>query len=246
MNAQEKHQFALFINALEEPVIGRLLVLKDADLVHRVTNVLRLQIGDEVILFDRKSTMLLQINTIKKQEISGKVLAKKSNLQLKPYIKLLLPVLKKEALSDAIYNAVEAGADEIQLIYTQKAMRAMAGHDFERLERVAIAAAEQSKHFSFPVIQPPIPFDRAIALKEVVGIFFDPTGSAITQLQSSFTNQQKFHLLVGPEGDLTLDEKEQLRKAGWHFCALTPTILRASQAVSVGLGIWRSLFTMRV
>jgi len=241
MNAQERHQFALFAREREGVGTDQSLVLKDADLVRRMTNVLRLQVGDEIILFDRQTNRLLQINAIKKKEISGKILAKKSNLPLKPHIKLLLPVLKKEALSDALYNAVEAGANEIQLIYTYKAARPMAGHDLERLERVAIAAAEQSKHFSFPVIQPPIPFERAIALNEGVGIFFDPNGSTVAHLQSFFADQKKFHLLVGPEGDLTHEEKELLRTAGWHFCALTLTILRASQAVSVGLGIWRSL-----
>ena len=45
---------------------------------------------------------------------------------------------------------------------------------------------------------------------------------------------------VGPEGDLTLEEKAYLKQLGFVFCALTPTVLRAQQAVALGLGVLRS------
>ena len=47
---------------------------------------------------------------------------------------------------------------------------------------------------------------------------------------------------VGPEGDLTQEEKDYLKQQGFVFCRLTPTVLRARQAVALGLGILRSYF----
>ena len=47
-------------------------------------------------------------------------------------------------------------------------------------------------------------------------------------------------LLIGPEGDLALQEKE-LVAGKMQFCALTPTILRASQAAALSIGIVRSV-----
>ncbi len=46
--------------------------------------------------------------------------------------------------------------------------------------------------------------------------------------------------VIGPEGDLTKEEKAYLKEQGFLFCALTPTVLRAQQAVALGLGILRS------
>ena len=48
-------------------------------------------------------------------------------------------------------------------------------------------------------------------------------------------------LMVGPEGDLMGDEKAYLNGNGFVFCQLTPTILRAQQAVTVSVGALRSL-----
>lgn len=55
--------------------------------------------------------------------------------------------------------------------------------------------------------------------------------------------QQKPHAIIacaGPEGDLTYEEKMQLTEDGFAFCALTPTVLRAQQAIAIGLGAIRS------
>ncbi|PKN03448.1 hypothetical protein CVU75_02160, partial [Candidatus Dependentiae bacterium HGW-Dependentiae-1] len=48
-------------------------------------------------------------------------------------------------------------------------------------------------------------------------------------------------LLVGPEGDLTEEEKGAISRAGVQFCKLTPTVLRAMQATAVGMGVVRSV-----
>ena len=61
-------------------------------------------------------------------------------------------------------------------------------------------------------------------------------------MQSMHVDQPKqISLMVGPEGDLTMDEKELLKERDVQFLCLTPTVLRAQQAVAVSLGIFRSL-----
>ncbi len=54
-------------------------------------------------------------------------------------------------------------------------------------------------------------------------------------------NSDALVICSGPEGDLTCEEKRMLADANFLFCALTPTVLRAQQAVAVGLGSFRSL-----
>ena len=47
-------------------------------------------------------------------------------------------------------------------------------------------------------------------------------------------------LSFGPEADLTDDERELLYQNQFVACALTPTVLRATQALVVALGALRS------
>ena len=61
------------------------------------------------------------------------------------------------------------------------------------------------------------------------------------KLISELKLTSKIFLLWGPEGDLTSTEKQQVLTAGFQFSKLTPTVLRASQAVAVGLGLIRIL-----
>ena len=240
---QEKHVFALYIKDLDSAISNNTIVLSDEQLVHRIVYVVRLQQDDTLILFDRTHHAMIQITAITKKNIQGTVIAIQENKLLSPKIKLLLPVLKKDALSEALYNAVEVGANEIQLVYTRKAQRAISNNEFERLERVAIAAAEQSKNFAFPVINKLIPLDDAVKLDNGVKLFFDPDGKPMHEILDALHQQKPdaITVLIGPEGDLTQEEKDLLANEQWIFCALTPTVLRSVQAVSIGMGIIRSM-----
>ncbi len=64
---------------------------------------------------------------------------------------MLLPLLKKIALEEALYACVELGAHSVQLVITNKSQ-----HTWVDLKKwcacneFMIAAAEQSKNFAFP------------------------------------------------------------------------------------------------
>jgi len=243
-NEGEKHRFAFFIQKVSKVIIQEECFISDLPLLHRLTHVLRLKVGDEIMLFDREAYVVAAITLIAKKKLRATLLEYKKNTYLKPELHLLLPVLKKDALSDAVYSAVEVGASTIQLVYTDKSQRTLSSHELDRLERVAISAAEQSKRFAFPEIKETIPFMDAIdSCSTSMCIFFDPRGITVQEQLEAYRHgsQQSITLLMGPEGDLSLQEKKLLKQAGWSFCALTPTVLRAVQAVAVGLGVFRSL-----
>jgi len=240
----EKHTFALYVKKLDVLISDNNEVsFSEEQLAYRIRQVLRLQQNDSVIFFDRLHYAIVKLTEITKKSIHGIAVTIEENSILVPKIKLLLPVLKKDALADAIYSAVEVGANEVQLVYTQKAQRIISSNEYGRLERVAIAAAEQSKNFAFPVISKPLFFDEAVEIAEGAKLFFDPTGknmkSVLTVLECK--SHDIITLLVGPEGDLTQEKKKMIADDQWIFCALTPTVLRSVQAVSIGLGIMRSM-----
>ena len=55
------------------------------------------------------------------------------------------------------------------------------------------------------------------------------------------TAYQSISIVIGPEGGLSADEQATLSSAGAQCYALTPTILRAQEAVAVCVGAVRSV-----
>ena len=249
MHTQNKHEFSLYWPKISAHVAqlkaGETFQLDDVALHHRITKILRLAPDEIVILFDQKNNLRVEFLAITKNTIEFKLLAKYQNTIHKPYITFLLPILKRDALEQAVYSLVELGANEIQLIHTQKVQRTWGEHKERlRLQNIIVAAAEQSKNYVFPELREPQDFQKVIdQFAQTDLFFFDPAGEelfpVLENLRTSKT--QKITLLIGPEGDLTPEEKNILQKRNVQFCKLTPTILRAQQAIAVALGIFRSL-----
>ncbi|MGE0206932.1 MAG: 16S rRNA (uracil(1498)-N(3))-methyltransferase [Candidatus Babeliales bacterium] len=245
---KEKHEFSLYYEGLKDLSlrIGKEITINNEDLYHRIVRILRLKESESCILFDAQCHILVTFQgSFKKNSVTFTLIAVADNQILQPKITFLLPLLKREALHDAIYSLVEGGASTIQLIDTKKVHQKWGGKkEYERLHKVMIAAAEQSKNYALPELLEPQSFEDILqeASKAQI-VFFDPEGhaafSVIEQLKKGLAKE--LILMVGPEGDLTNEEKEVLKKHNALFCRLGPTVLRAQQAVVVALGLMRSL-----
>ncbi len=257
---KNKHEFALYYDkltaqpsisvmagiSLQKNIAHKQLILTDQEIIHRITRVLRLQEGEQLVLFDHQHNALVELGISGKKELITHVLAVNTNTSLKPSITFFLPLLKREAFDSALYSLVEIGINTIQLVTTEKTQRPLTPHELERAERTMISAAEQSKNFNFPKLETPITFVQCIQKfqKEPgLKIFFDPEGiPLIDQIDMVRKNKPSMlSLMIGPEADLTSTEKQQLKEAGVVFCALTPTILRACQAAALSGAIFRSI-----
>lgn len=244
------HEFALFTESLDifgsHLDSGGQIELEDQELYHRLTRVLRSEIDECFILFDRKRHAHLQILQITKKTVTCSVIAVFYNPEYSPQITVLLSVLKRDALEQAVYGLTELGATTVQLVTTEKVQRAWGGDsELERLQRIMIAAAEQSKNFTLPHLYPPLPFEEAVAKYDATSmkIFCDLQGEQIIPLlaRSYVDGHLSYALFIGPEADLTFEEKARLKTLDYHCCRLTPTVLRSVQAVCLAVGIIRSL-----
>ncbi len=244
---EESHIFAVYyadLNALDKGY-----TLRDAAIIHRVRNVLRLLPHDRLIVFNREINVECVIDSIDQKKITVTVLSRQQSKQLQPTITCWIPLLKRDAFEDAMYSATELGASHVQLVITEKSQRSWSDvTDLARIERIIHAAAEQSKNFAFPTIARPLALKDAkiLAGPAMTAIFFDPDGlrpETVINGMSKKSGDQDIVLFVGPEGDLTVHEKDHIKKMGFVACALTPTVLRAQQALTVGLGLFRSLLS---
>lgn len=235
MKKDTQHEFALYSPG--KPFAKGPCGIVDVALVHRIVHVLRLKKDDTLILFTREQHALFVITAVGKKEITGLIKSVTPNQQYCPSITLLLPLLKKEALEHAIYGAVEVGVTKIQLVLTEKVQRAWGGkQELERLERIIVAAAEQSKCFSFATISAPIALEKALQEHNDKKILYaDPAGAPIAKVTEPVV------LLVGPEGGLTVQEELLLKNQQGQPICLGPTILRAQQAAITFVSLVRAL-----
>lgn len=249
MEHSNKHIFAIFCPTLSSLIKkgqeNQALHIQDPQLALRLNTVLRLKQGEECILFDHAINSLCFLQEVSKKGVQVIIKNSQQNTVLKPHITFILPLLKKDDFETALYSLVELGASSIQLITTQKTQRAWGGEkELDRAQRVMIAAAEQSKNYAMPELKSPVALPvilDSISESAVPKIYFDPEGQSALQVINEMDNQvQEFTLMVGPEGDLTAEEKKLLIQAGFTFCSLTPTVLRSVQAIVIGLGIFRS------
>lgn len=247
----QKHEFSVFINQLSYLVSsvdpGGDLMLEGDKLFHRLTRVLRLRLDDAVLLFDKEIHARFVIQELQgKTRIKGVVESKLPNTVLYPTIIAWLPLLKRDDCDAALYALTELGINTVRLVTTENVQRAWGGErERERLQRVMIAAAEQSKNFAFPNLYTSVSLDEVCQKAKGRKIFCDPTGVPLFNMLQSIHKEQpeQIDILVGPEGDLVPSEKDLIQKAGFEFCALTPTVLRSVQAVTISCGVIRSILS---
>lgn len=242
-----KHEFAFYCD-IPLRNSGSAVTITDQVLINRIANIVRLKTGQECIIFNASAHAQCVIVDVQKKSIKLEVVTLVSNTILKPTIEVILPLLKREDFESSLYAMVELGATKIQLVHTEKSQRAWGGtKDMDRAHRIMVAAAEQSKNFTLPELCAPLSLASVLDAHKKTHIskmFFDPLGNPVLDVIQTVKAQKSTEvvLLVGPEGDLTEQEKSALKDQEFIFCALTPTVLRAVQAVQLGLGIFRSIF----
>ena len=250
MRTQDNHIFAFFWhheNQLPSYSSGDTIRCTDEQLLHRMHTVLRLTQQDESIFFDRTMHCNVRFEEVTKKYSSARVLACARNTPIAPSITFLLPLLKREALHEAVYGLTEVGCTTIQLITTAKMHVSWQGQkELEKLQKIMIAAAEQAKYYSFGHINPPLPLKEALKTynqQDLNKLFLDATGSSLVSTPILGSNNG-YIVLAGPEGDLTPEEKKYVKEANFKAVKLTPTILRAPQAAILATGVLRSLLLM--
>lgn len=244
------HEFALYFLGVTNIALEKLnsFRLINKNLVNRITKVLRLKESESLILFSSNYNIQVTIENISKKELVLKINNISENKKIKPVVIYGLPILKKQSFEQAVYSLVELGAQIIQPLITQKTQHKWieknTEKEYERLNKIIIAACEQAKQFNVPQLNKILTLSTWLkSLDKNNNIFFDPEGESSFQVIKELkkSKPKELILLSGPEASLTDKEKEILLNYNFKFCSLTPTILRATEAVTVALGLIRSL-----
>jgi 16S rRNA (uracil1498-N3)-methyltransferase len=246
-----KHIFAIYHKNLSELSSSlnpeETVSLKNPELWNRLIKILRIKPKEKFIIFNEQIHVEIEASDDilkNKRLISGIIKKKEPNKILSPHITLYLPLLKKEALESVVYCAAATGVTTIVPIITEKSHVSQLDEKTKfRLNKIIIAACEQSKNFAGTKIESPVKLENLLTHleKNSYKICFDEDGDHASNLLKNLSPNTPIATTLGPEGGFADHEKELLQNLHFNFYKLTPTILRSREAACVGLGLLRSL-----
>jgi len=225
-----------------QPLTPEAAVLPTLDQSRYLTQVMRLKIGDPLLVFNGVDGewRCVIVEILKK----GVVLRAEEQVRPQstgPDLELLISVVKKSALEFAVEKATELGVRRIRLVVTH---RTQVQHvRMDRLDAIAIEAAEQTGRVDVPMIHEPARLSDLLDGWESGRrlMFCDETGGEPAMTALADAGGGPWAILIGPEGGFAPEERERLRALTFTTAvSLGPRILRADTAAIAALTLWQA------
>lgn len=211
----------------------------DAGQANYLGNVMRLGVGAEILVFDGASgEWLARVSDAGKKRMTLTVERQIREAESVPDVWLAFAPVKRTQTDWLVEKATELGAARLLPVITQRTIAERVKLD--RLQSIAIEAAEQCGRTVLPEIEGPVPLKRLLAERDTARTlyFADETGGE--RAQDAFTPGAAL-ILVGPEGGFTEEEGTAIRaSANATAISLGPRILRAETAALAALAAWMS------
>ena len=211
---------------------------------HYLINVMRKKIDENLLIFnDDCGEYLAKIEKIEKKKVFLNILQKLRNPEIKNDIWVMFAPVKKTPNEYIIQKSTELGVSKIFPILTERTITQKL--NLNRLNDIAIEAAEQCERITIPEILPPQKIIKVIQdwdHKRKI-LFCDET--IRHQVENSSSNDKLFPnslgaILIGPEGGFSSDEIKYIRQKNFVIpINLGPRILRSDTAVITALTIWQ-------
>ena len=200
-------------------------------------NVMRLGVGAEVLLFDGASgEWLARVAEAAKKRMALSVERRTREAEQVPDVWLAFAPVKRAQVDWLVEKATELGVAKLIPVVTQRTI--VERVKLERLEAIAIEAAEQCGRTRLPEIAEPVSLAKLLEQRDAGRrlYFADENGG---ELAARAFVPGSAMILTGPEGGFTDDERAAIRGAANAVpVSLGPRILRAETAALAGLAVW--------
>jgi 16S rRNA (uracil1498-N3)-methyltransferase len=209
--------------------------------------VMRLSPGDMLLVFNgRDGEWRAAVASVGKRAVTLEAHEQVRPQAAGPDLDLVIALVKRARLETIVEKAAELGAARVRLVITE---RTNADHTrVDRLQAIAVEAAEQTGRLDVPQVLEPVKLERLIAEWDPSRrlLFCDEAGDAQPVLEAISPPPQAgrgspWAILIGPEGGFSPSERKRLRELPYATAAtLGPRILRADTAAISALTLWQA------
>jgi len=221
----------------------------DAVAAKHATSVLRLRIGDRVVLFDgngREASATIKsvrrkLVVVDVQDVS------EVNRESPLSITLVQGISRGERMDFTIQKATELGVSAIVPIVMKRTVVKLnderAAKRLMHWRRIAISACEQCGRNMLPDVAMPNAFAAWLEASDTdaLSLLFDPQGD-VTLGTVERPADGRLTLVIGPEGGLDDRERDALYRRGFTGASLGPRVLRTETAALTAISVLQQRF----
>lgn len=217
-------------------------VVPTVDQSRYLTSVMRLSVGDELLLFNgRDGEWRASLVEATKRGCLLKAEEQTRPMAMGPDLDLIVAMVKRGRVETIVEKAAELGARRVRLTVTRRT-----NVDFVklgRLDAIAMEAAEQTGRLDVPEIADPEKLDKILDAWDPSRrlVFCDEGGDASPAIEALAGTGAPAAILIGPEGGFAPEERERLRALSFVTpVSLGPRILRADTAAISAMTLWQA------
>ena len=173
---------------------------------HYLSKVMRINIGQNFSLFNQSGEWEAKIKDIKKGIVEFSVIKKLRSANNEREIWLAFSPIKLNYLNLMIQKATELGVTKFIPILTERTIVRKLNE--KRLNKIIIEASEQSNRLKVPKLEKILKLNEFLKLNQNTNIIFGDLNTNNNKI--NFTSSDPLCILIGPEGDFTVKERENI------------------------------------
>jgi 16S rRNA (uracil1498-N3)-methyltransferase len=202
--------------------------IDDDALLNQWRNVLRLNTGSSVILFDNSgfeyTAQFMELTYLKAELVITE--KRKNKFSPKKEVFLFQSLIKSDKFEWILEKGTELGVMHFKPVLSQRSVAKKI--NLERAQKILTESSEQSGRAILPTIDELVSLEKSLINLPASGIVFDPSGSPFQN--SSTLVPKSVSVFVGPEGGFTDQELQMFKSRNIPIVSLGTQILRAETA----------------
>ena len=188
-------------------IVENITSLLSKEHTHYVANVMRLKRGSNINFFNKEGEWVSEIIFLEKDRVEVKFLGKVKESAKSSNIELAICLVKKNPMETILQKATELGVSKITPIVSERTE--VKDLNYERANRIAIEATEQSNQLAPPMIASVIQLKDFLNKKDKsLKILFADVNSKNVLTKEDFKDYKTLCILIGPEGDFSPLERQ--------------------------------------
>lgn len=214
-----------------------------AEQAHQVCHVLRLKVGDAIVVLDGGGTEYdVRLTTAGGRDVVGQIVGRREAMG-EPTVRITLfqSLLTREKFEWVLQKGTEVGVSRFAPVQTERTLlraRQIDAKKMTRWHKIVTEAAEQSHRGRIPRIEAPVTFRQALSQlggfdRALIAATSGQTRTLPNAFAESPTPPASVAILIGPEGGFSDEETAQACENGAIPVNLGPRILRTETAAIV-------------